>query len=119
MRPYFYFVALISLASVVLLASCGGMGGMQRMHPPDGVEGSLDEMSVAEFYQANCAGCHGGNRQGGVGPSLAPSRLIESDDYYFDAIANGREGTAMPSWSELGLTDADISDLVKFLRTEP
>ena len=111
---------LIALTSTVLLAGCGGMGGMRGMHgAPDSVEGSLDEMPVAEFYQANCASCHGGKRQGGVGPSLVPSRLIESDEYYFETIALGRAGTAMPSWSGLGLSDNDIEALVEFLRTEP
>ena len=108
---------LISLTSVVLLASCGGMGGMMRQ--PSGVEGSLGEMSVAEFYQANCAACHGGQRQGSLGPALVPSRLIESDEFYAETITNGRPGTAMPAWGGLGLADAEIAILVEFIRTEP
>jgi cytochrome c5 len=108
---------LIALTSVLLLASCGGMGGMMRQ--PSGVEGSLDEMSVGEFYQANCAACHGGQRQGSLGPALVPSRLTEGDEFYMDAIANGRPGTAMPAWGGLGLTDSDIAVLVEFIRTEP
>jgi len=120
-RPRALFVALVALTSVALLASCDGMRGMQGMHAtePDSVEGSLGELSVSEFYQANCAACHGGRRQGGVGPPLLPSRLIETDQYYFETIADGRPRTSMPSWSALGLTDADIDVLVEFLRTEP
>ena len=120
MRARFVALIAIALTSVVLLTNCGGMGGMQGMHgAPDSVEGSLDDMPVAEFYQANCASCHGGRRQGGVGPSLVPSGLIESDEFYAETIANGRPGTAMPSWGALGLTDNDIEALVGFLRTEP
>ena len=110
---------MFALTSLVLLASCGGMRGRMHATEPDSIEGSLREMPVAEFYQANCSSCHGGRRQGGVGPSLVPSRLIEADEYYFDAISLGRPGTAMPSWSGLGLTDAEIAILVEFLRTEP
>ena len=48
---------------MVLFANCGGTGGMQGMHGrPDSVEGSLGEMPAAEFYQANCASCHGEKR---------------------------------------------------------
>jgi hypothetical protein len=105
---------------VVLFANCGGIGGMQGMHGrPDSDEGSLDEMLAAEFCQANYASCHGEKRQGGVAPSLVPSRLIESDEHYFETIALGRAGTAIPSCSTLGLSDNDIEALVEFLRTEP
>jgi mono/diheme cytochrome c family protein len=86
---------------------------------PERVEGSLSEMPVSEFYGANCAACHGARRQGGIGPPLVPSRLIESDEFYFEVIANGRPGTAMPAWSQLGLSSADTTALIAFLRTEP
>ena len=89
------------------------------MHTPAEIEGSLDEMSVSEFYEVNCAACHGANRQGGVGPSLVPSGLTKSDEFYSETIANGRSGTSMPAWSQLGLSEADIASLVAFLRTEP
>lgn len=112
-------IAALVVGVAVLAASCGGIGNMRGMHEPSDVEGSLAEMSVSEFYAANCASCHGGNRQGGVGPALVPSRLAEDDEFYFKVIANGRSGTSMPAWSELGLSDADIVSLVAFLRTEP
>ncbi len=103
-----------------LVAGCGGMGGMRgMMRAPEQIEGSLAEMSVSEFFSANCATCHGGRRQGGIGPPLIPSRLIQSDEFYFEAIANGQPGTAMPAWSRRGLSSADIDTLIAFLRTEP
>ncbi len=94
---------------------------MREMHAPQPqrVEGSLSEMPVAEFYQANCAVCHGDRRQGAVGPPLLPATLTAGDEFYFDVIANGRPGTAMPAWSELGLAAEEIRVLIRFLRTEP
>ncbi|MCK9486668.1 MAG: c-type cytochrome [Dehalococcoidia bacterium] len=76
------------------------------------VQGAL----VGEFYANNCASCHGGQRQGAVGPALTPQALTEPDDFYADTIANGR-GTIMPAWSQLaGLTDEEVDHLVQFIK---
>lgn len=71
---------------------------------------------VGTFFAQNCAVCHGQNREGLIGPSLVPSVLTESDEFYHDTIANGRPGTAMPSWSAAGLTDEEITHLVNFIK---
>lgn len=76
------------------------------------VQGAL----VGEFFANNCAACHGAERQGAIGPALTPERLTESDDFYHDTIANGRPGTAMPSWLTAGLTDEEIDHLVQFIK---
>jgi hypothetical protein len=113
---------LVSAVAAAAVAGCGGMpGAMQRMHAPqpERIEGSLSEMPVGDFYRANCAVCHGDRRQGAIGPPLLPATLTEDDDFYFDVIANGRPGTAMPAWSALGLGSGDIRALISFLRTEP
>ena len=86
--------------------------------PPSGplVKG----LAVAQFYQANCAVCHGANRQGGVGLPLLPARLTQPDEFYANTIANGRPGTAMPAWRQTAqLTDEDIQNLVTFIKTVP
>jgi len=97
----FLFVVLLGL----LLAACGGGGGATVQGQP-----------VADYYQANCATCHGVEREGDVGPPLLPDQLTESDDFYFDVIQNGEGG--MPAWGDR-LSDEDINTLIDFLRTEP
>jgi hypothetical protein len=92
---------------------------MWELHAPARIEGSLDEMSVSEFHGANRAACRGAGRQGGVGPPLVRSTLTERDEFHADAIANGRPGTSMPAWSQLGLGRDDVATLITFLRTEP
>jgi len=85
----------------------------------DPAAGMVQEIPVAEFFQANCAACHGANREGvtGLGLPLLPSVLDQPDEFYHDTIANGRTGTAMPSWTATkGLTDADIDALVQFIK---
>jgi len=54
--------------------------------------------SVEQTYLDSCAGCHGVDREGGIGPALIPARLSSNDAFYFDIIENGRQGTIMPAW---------------------
>ena len=77
---------LVTAVAVAAVASCGAMGmgsGGQRMQAPQPkrVEGFLSEMSVEEFFQGNCAVCHGDRRQGGSRPRLLPSALLADDDF--------------------------------------
>ncbi|MCC6236208.1 MAG: c-type cytochrome [Dehalococcoidia bacterium] len=75
-------------------------------------------IAVADFFRANCAVCHGQNRQGGVGPALTPARLTQADEFYANTIANGRPGTAMPAWkTTASLSDEDVQNLVTYIKT--
>ena len=82
---------------------------------------AIQGVAVEVFYQATCATCHGPDRGGlpDLGLPLLPDVLTESDDYYFDTIKNGREGTVMPAWGQQGLSDDDIRLLLDFIRSEP
>lgn len=99
MKTVILSTALLGL----LLASCGG--GAQVQGQP-----------VGDYYQANCATCHGPDRGGDIGPALLPGELDQDDSYYRDTIANGRGG--MPAWGDK-LTDEEINILIDFIRTEP
>ncbi len=74
---------------------------------------------VADYFTDACGGCHGPNREGATGPALVPGRLTSDDDFYFNVIADGRPGTVMPAWEQLGLSDEEIWGLVGYIRTEP
>lgn len=82
---------------------------------PNGAADSFDGRPVLEAYRDSCGGCHGPNREGGVGPALVPARLTESDAFYVDTIRNGRPGTAMPGW-KYTLTEAEVWLLLGLLR---
>ena len=86
---------------------------------------SADAPRGAEIFKDNCVPCHGatGHGDGPAGTSLAPhpANLAElaprvEDDYLFWRISTGRDGTAMIAWSGV-LTDAQIWDVVAFIRT--
>ena len=79
--------------------------------------GLIQGLSVADFYLASCAACHGTNREGGVGPPLTSDLLVEPDAFYEQTIAEGRTGTMMPSWREGGLADQQIASLVDWLKS--
>ncbi len=77
---------------------------------------TVQGLPVGDFFLASCATCHGAQRQGLLGPALTPDVLTQPDEFYFETIANGRPGTAMPAWRAVGLTDDEISALVEFIK---
>ncbi|MDA0353306.1 MAG: PQQ-dependent sugar dehydrogenase [Chloroflexi bacterium] len=122
MRPG--IIVLVGLG--LLLAACSGKGDAATPSPgattpasdPDGTAlvSFVQGLSPADYYQASCAACHGVDKEGAVGPPLVVERLTEPAEVYFDAIKNGRPGTAMPAWGAVGLSDAEVRTLVAYLQ---
>lgn len=99
-----YIALIFSILILLFATSCTG--------------GESDPMTQADKdYQEFCAGCHGENRLGGVGPNLLPERLFSTltEEEIYDVIKNGREGTPMPAFSVLG--DEKINQLIEYLKT--
>ena len=87
----------------------------------------------AKLYAAHCAACHGANGEGGHGtgvtfsrprdlpvlaPALANSGFLQaaSDAVIKATLVHGRQGTPMRSFTEQGLKEKDIDDIVAFVR---
>jgi len=90
--------------------------------PGGGPEDALVQtLPVREYFASLCAGCHGQNREGGVGLPLTRDVLTESDDFYIDAVTNGRPGTAMsPFGGGAELTPDEVAGIVTWLKnTDP
>ena len=71
----------------------------------------------AGVYGQRCAGCHGGDGSGGIGPRLAAGRVVASFPDPQDQIAvvtNGRGG--MPAFADR-LTPEEIAAVVDYTRT--
>ena len=70
-------------------------------------------------FAQNCASCHGPDAAGGaLGPSLLRADLAaQPDEFFRDAITNGRAGTAMPAWGPI-LGAQKIEDIIAWLRTK-
>ncbi|HYV82664.1 MAG TPA: cytochrome c, partial [Pyrinomonadaceae bacterium] len=86
---------------------------------------ATDEFAHAKaLYAKNCEGCHGPNAEGGIAkvdnkqikvPSLKSDHAIKhTDDQIAKMITNGEE--AMPAFKDK-MSQAEIADMVKFVRT--
>lgn len=74
----------------------------------------------AALFVKTCSGCHGAGGEGKIGPSLNNPvlRAQASDAFLAQTIAGGRRNTAMPAWRVAGgLTDADVRDLIAYIRS--
>ncbi len=69
------------------------------------------------LYQQRCAGCHGGDGSGGIGPRLAGGRVIDKYPQPEDqaAVVSGGRG-GMPSFAAR-LTPDEIAAVVDYTRT--
>jgi mono/diheme cytochrome c family protein len=71
-----------------------------------------DAPDTETIYLEHCAGCHGGDRLGGMGPALLPENLGRlRKKAAHDLIANGRPATQMPVYGDK-LNAAEIDALV-------
>ena len=71
----------------------------------------------AAVFGRSCAGCHGGDGSGGIGPRLAGGRVVVAFPDAEDQIAvvsDGRGG--MPAFGER-LTPDEIAAVVEYTRT--
>jgi mono/diheme cytochrome c family protein len=71
----------------------------------------------AAIFGQRCAGCHGGDGSGGIGPRLAGGRVVANFPDPQDQIAvvtNGRGG--MPAFGER-LSPEEIAAVVDYTRT--
>ena len=69
-----------------------------------------------QVFVSRCAGCHGSDGNGGeLGPAIAARLPSLTDDDLTSLVRQGRSAAGMPAFP--GLNDADIGDLIRFLRT--
>lgn len=74
-------------------------------------------VNATQLYSSFCAGCHGANRQGGIGPALTPASLAgQSDAEVSGAIARGKG--SMPGFGS-ALTPAQVAALTQFMKNTP
>jgi mono/diheme cytochrome c family protein len=71
----------------------------------------------AVIFGQRCAGCHGGDGSGGIGPRLAAGRVVADfpdPQDQITVVANGRGG--MPAFAER-LSPEEIAAVVDYTRT--
>ncbi len=108
-RAIFLSIVCVVLVALVV-AACGG-GGATTAPSTQG-----DVQAGAQAWTSKpCAGCHGANAEGGVGPRLAGT--TRTLDQVRNAVRNGRGG-GMPAFSADQVSDADIANIYAWLKTK-
>ena len=70
----------------------------------------------AQIYKAKCAGCHGPNGEGKVGPNLKTTKLGEDDIVIL--LSKGEESKKAPHKKAMsGLSDEDIKAVAHYVKS--
>ena len=117
-RQGFAVPLVIAVAiSCTVLWACSGGGGSRASSPTSqaGSKRASRETAGARLFRTQCAGCHGSQGQGNLGPSLigVESRLSVADQTA--VVQNGRG--RMPAFTST-LTESDIAAVVDYTRTQ-
>jgi mono/diheme cytochrome c family protein len=108
-RTIFLSIVVVVLVALVVAACGGGGGGAAPAAQGDATAGAQ------AWASKPCAGCHGANAEGGVGPKLAGTSL--PFDTVKNAVRNGRGGE-MPKFSADQVSDTDIANIYAWLKTK-
>jgi len=83
------------------------------------LEGNAQAISNGgAMFRTRCAGCHGPDARGFVGPDLTGVWLAgNTDDHLFDVVRRGIPGTEMTPADPLRVNDRDIWQVLAYLRT--
>jgi len=116
---------LVLLALAAVVAACGsddGSGGGDAQGRVADIVSIVDSGEFtedgADLFNRNCASCHGGRGQGGIGPALGGGEVADKYPDVGDhvlVILAGRGG--MPSFAT-SLDDAETAALINYTRNE-
>ncbi len=99
----------VALLGVLLLTATSSAGAQ--------TESEQSAKTAPALYAQHCAGCHGADRLGAVGPALLPENLKRlRPKRAAAAIANGLPATQMPAFGDR-LEEGQIDALVKLIYT--
>jgi cytochrome c551 len=89
---------VILFGVMMTLAACGGGGdssqegqtGEESSTSGDSATGGTEVTAGEGLYQKSCAGCHGGNLKGNMGPNLEKVGSKYSEEEILNIIHNGQ-----------------------------
>jgi cytochrome c6 len=111
------FKRVVNVVEVLALAAAAVFVVMLFANQPgDGADASGGGPGAA-LYGDNCAGCHGSDGGGGVGPQLSDGAVVEAFPEVageVEVVTDGRG--SMPSFGDR-LSPAEIDQVVAYTRT--
>ena len=112
------FTRIVNLVQVVVLAAAFVCVVLLFANEPGGSsEGPSASAPGAAIYADNCASCHGGDGNGGVGPQLSDGAVVDAFPNEADqvrVVTNGRGG--MPAFADR-LSAEEIDQVVAYTRS--
>ena len=90
---------------------------LTELPPPTSVPAGQSAPSGAQLFTTNCAGCHGRDGGGGIGPQLRDGAVLRAfKDAASEVSFVKGGGGGMPSFEDR-LSEADLQAIVEFTRT--
>ena len=116
MRPGWLLAALLVAAPAPVVAA--GHGTTTAAAPPAGAAPG-DGIDAGALYRRHCAGCHGSERLGAMGPALLPENLGRlRPEQATEVILHGRAATQMPAFADR-LDRAEAEALARYIYRPP
>jgi putative heme-binding domain-containing protein len=108
-----------AIAIVVPCVAVGSFAGAQPRPTKNPLEGNAQAISNgAAMFRNRCAGCHGPDARGYLGPDLTGFWAAGGvDDRMFQIVRRGVEGTEMPPADAQRVPDRDIWQMLAYVRT--
>ncbi len=105
--------AVVTHAAPTPTQAAGEKTGDKAPAPPAATDTTQMVATGRKLYVANCAGCHGQDAEGKIGPNL--HALGDPDARVYRHIANGF-GRKMPAYKDI-LSKDQIDTLVAYIQT--
>jgi len=115
-RPLFFAAPVLSLGLLAAAPLAIGQAGVPNLAPPHEAHPKATSESVAAgktVFQGTCAGCHGVDGSGAMGPNIQGAAASLGPEGLFTVIHNGVFGSGMPSFADLG--DQKIWQVIDYL----
>jgi cytochrome c oxidase cbb3-type subunit III len=122
------FAAVVGVSISIAMGVCTGPVVLAQDRAParaetrptkNPFEGNAQAISTgAAMFRTRCAGCHGPDARGYLGPDLTGLWAAGStDDRLFDIVRRGIPGTEMTAADPLRVLDKDIWQVLAYVRT--
>ena len=115
-RALFFAAAVLGLGLLAVTPPAICQAGAPNLAPPHEPHPRATPESVAAgktIFQGTCAGCHGVDGSGAMGPNIQGAAASLGPEGLFTVIHNGVFGSGMPSFAELG--DQKIWQVIDYL----